>query len=135
MPVYAAQCEECGWEEDDFFVPLQDYDVLGVRCPECGEWAKRIILPVATIGPMPSKPLVVDQVGRTFDSSKQLREYMDQNPNAKVLSKNDSEWKAHKDWARNKCEARAKARGYDDHADYKRRTKAESERKKTLESG
>jgi putative FmdB family regulatory protein len=63
MPLYDFKCNKsCGYFED-MFIPLAEK--ADARCPDCGGTITVRISPVMTVGPMPSKPLRVDHIGRT----------------------------------------------------------------------
>tara|TARA_Y100000361_G_C11125888_1_gene325901 strand:- start:817 stop:1209 length:393 start_codon:yes stop_codon:yes gene_type:complete len=117
MPLYDVRCTNgCGYF-NDVFVLLKDSDKIS--CPSCGKPVVRLIRPVATVGPMPSKPLRVDQIGRTFESNEELRDYQRKNGDVEILSSSSNKWLKHKDIARNKAENRAKKQGFRD-LDHKR---------------
>ena len=85
-----------------------------IICPSCGRPVVRLVRPVATIGPMPSKPLRVDQIGRTFESNAELREYQRQNGDVEILSSTSNKWQKHKDIVRTKAERKATKNGFRD---------------------
>ena len=126
MPFYDFKCPDgCGYFHD-IFVPLAEHG--STTCPECASLMLTIIGEVATIGPMPSKPLVVGQVGRTFESGSDWREYQRDNPDCEILSSDSSAWRKHRDKAAEKAEARARKGGYRDLADKKARRKKEKDK-------
>ena len=126
MPLYDFHCKgECGYYTD-MFIPLAEVD--NAVCPDCqGEISIRIGA-VMTVGPMPSKPLKVSHVGRSFESASEYRDYQRNNPDCAILEANSTEWRKHVDVAREKAEKTAKRRGYRDLAD--QREKRGLERKK-----
>jgi len=126
MPLYDFRCKgECGYYTD-MFIPLAEVD--NAVCPDCqGEISIRIGA-VMTVGPMPSKPLKVSHVGRSFESASEYRDYKRNNPDCAILEANSTEWRKHVDVAREKAEKTAKRRGYRDLAD--QREKRGLERKK-----
>ena len=112
MPLYDVRCVSgCGYF-NDVFVLLKDADKI--ICPSCSKPVVRLVRPVATVGPMPSKPLRVDQIGRTFESNSELKEYQRQNGDVEILSSTSNKWQQHKDTARTKAEKRAKSQGFRD---------------------
>jgi len=124
MPMYDFKCPEgCGYF-NDIFVPLSQHGKT--TCPECNALMTTVIGDVALIGPMPSKPLVVGQVGRTFESGKDWREYQRNNPDCRIVSAGSTEWRKHRDVVAEKADARAKKAGYRDFADKKARRKKEN---------
>ena len=112
MPLYDFKCnKDCGYFED-MFIPLARKDEA--RCPDCGGTITTRIGSVAPIGPMPSKPLRVDHIGRTFTSNAEFRQYQRENSDCAILSADSTEWRNHVDRAREKAEKTAKKKGYRD---------------------
>jgi len=112
MPLYDFRCNGgCGYFAD-MFIPLADID--NAVCPECQAGITIRIGAVMTIGPMPSKPLKISQVGRSFESASEYRDYQRQNPDCAIIDAGSSEWRKHVDTAREKAEKTAKRRGYRD---------------------
>ena len=66
------------------------------------------------IGPMPSKPLVVKQIGRSFESAGEWRDYQRENPGCQVLSADSTAWKKHQDTVKEKVEVTSRKMGYRD---------------------
>ena len=115
MPFYDFKCTSgCGYFHD-VFVPLSKHGEQ--KCPSCGEGLTTVIGVVHTVGPMPSKPLVVNQIGRKFESRFEFDQYQRENPGFEVLSANSSKWKKHKESVRERVEASAKRMGFRDHED------------------
>jgi putative FmdB family regulatory protein len=127
MPLYDYHCSACD-VSDEVFVPLADYDPKGVPCPDCGALAKRGVPAVLTVGPMPSKPLTIKQIGRSFESNGELRRYKSEHPEARFVEPNSSEWRNHVDATRAKCEATAKKHGFRDH-DHRRQHRKDNKNK------
>ena len=126
MPVYDFKCPDgCGYFHD-IYVPLSDHGTT--TCPECAAVMTTVISEVALVGPMPSKPLVVDQVGRTFESGAEWRQYQRENPDCEILSSDSTAWRKHRDKVAEKAEARARKGGYRDLADKKERRKKERDK-------
>jgi len=124
MPMYDFKCPDgCGYF-NDIYVPLSQHGKT--TCPECDALMTTVIGDVALIGPMPSKPLVVGQVGRTFESGKDWRDYQRNNPDCRIVSAGSTEWRKHRDAVAEKADARAKKAGYRDFADKKARRKKEN---------
>jgi putative FmdB family regulatory protein len=127
MPLYDFKCPDgCGYFHD-IFVPLSQQDKT--TCPECKAVLTTIIRAVMTIGPMPSKPLVLDQVGRRFESVTEYRDYKRENADWDFLSPKSKAWQDHKDMAREKAEACAKRGGYIDLEDKRTRRKKDNAKK------
>ena len=112
MPLYEGECD-CGWHGEDI-IPLATYSEVGITCPNCGCRARTIIYPVPTIGPMPSKPIVSQQLNREFTSVSELREYERQNPGSKIISADSEYWRQHVDTVQEKSEQKAKVLGFRD---------------------
>lgn len=112
MPLYDFKCTEgCGYFED-MFVLLADRDK--VVCPSCAGPLSTVIRGVPVIGPMISKPMVVKQIGRSFESAGEWRDYQRKNPDCQVLSAGSTEWKKHRDSVKEKVEATSRKMGYRD---------------------
>tara|TARA_R110002110_G_scaffold162785_4_gene362270 strand:- start:7824 stop:8240 length:417 start_codon:yes stop_codon:yes gene_type:complete len=121
MPFYDFKCPDgCGYFAD-IFVPLAQHGKT--TCPECDSLLTTIISEVALVGPMPSKPLVVDQIGRSFENGSDWRQYQKENPGFEILSAKSSAWEKHKAKARDKVEATARRQGFRDWEDKKQHRK------------
>ena len=127
MPIYDFKCPEgCGYF-NDIFVPLAEHGKT--TCPECSAVMSTVISEVALIGPMPSKPLVVKQVGKSFESGAEWREYQRKNPDCQIVSADSAQWRKHRDLAAEKAERRARMGGYRDLEDKKKRRKKEKDKR------
>jgi hypothetical protein len=73
---------------------------------------------------MPSKPLQLDQIGRSFTSNSELRDYKQTHPEAVFLHKEDREWDEHYTDVRNRAENTVKKMGFRDVEDYRERAPA-----------
>ena len=112
MPVYDFKCPAgCGYF-NDVFVPLAQHGKT--ECPECSAVLTTVISEVALIGPMPSKPLVVKQIGKSFESESAWKKYQRENPDSAVVSADSQQWKKHRDAVREKADARSRKMGYRD---------------------
>lgn len=121
MPFYDFKCPDgCGYF-NDIFVPLAEHGKT--TCPECQGLLTTVIGDVATIGPMPSKPLVVNQIGRSFDNGADWRQYQNENPGFEILSADSSAWEKHKTKVREKVEATARRQGFRDLEDRRQQKK------------
>ena len=123
MPFYDFKCPDGHGYFHDVFVPLEKHGTT--TGPECELLLETVISEVALIGPMPSKPLVLEQAGRSFESASEYKQYQRENPGWDFLSPDSKAWKDHKDMARGKAEARAKREGYRDLDDKKAKRKKE----------
>tara|TARA_E500000305_G_C3892706_1_gene174963 strand:- start:33 stop:449 length:417 start_codon:yes stop_codon:yes gene_type:complete len=127
MPFYDFKCPEgCGYF-NDIFVPLAQHGKT--ECSDCGALLTTVISEVALIGPMPSKPLVVKQIGKSFESERDWKKYQRENPDCAIVSADSKQWRDHKDLARAKVESRSKKMGYRDFEDRKTRRKKEKDKK------
>ena len=123
MPMYDFRCDGgCGYYTD-MYIPLAEVDKA--VCPDCHSSITIRIGAVMTVGPMPSKPLKVDQIGRSFESASELREYKKQNPGWDMMSADSTSWRSHVDDCRERAERMAKRRGYRDLAQQKEKRKVE----------
>ena len=129
MPVYDFKCPAgCGYF-NDIYVPLSEHGKT--KCSDCGAVLETVISEVALIGPMPSKPLVVKQIGRSFESESEWKKYQRDNPDSAIVSADSEQWRKHRDAVREKDDARSRKMGYRDFEDRKRQRKKE----KAKESG
>ena len=114
MPIYDIACDssqECGYFED-VVISLADLD--DAVCPSCAGPIRRLLRPVRTIGPMPSKPLTIKQIGRSFESAGELRKYQKDNPDVQLLSPDSKKWRDKVSRVREKANNCAKNQGYRD---------------------
>jgi len=134
MPLYEGECRQgCGRFED--VMKVHEYEADGLICPECGLAARTIISAAPTVGPMPSKPLVIDQIGKSFTSRAEMRRYFAARPDRKIVDPNDSSFTNLKDHAHAQADASAKKLGFTDHEDRGRRIKAEAAKKQKIVRG
>ena len=134
MPLYDYRCPTCD-AEGETFIPLRDYVREGIICPTCSEKANTVLSPVRTIGPSGTRPLDMPQIGRSFTSNGELRNYLDQNPGSQLMHRDSTEWKGHRDYVRGVAEKQAKNEGHmglDDKRQYLTKTK---KRKRELATG
>lgn len=110
MPIYDLECEPCQRFLIDVFFTLTETPT----CSYCNAPARVVISPVRTVGPMPSKPLEMEAIGREFTSAKDYHNYQRANPDLEFLDKNDSKWRKHVDLARDKAEKKASRQGFRD---------------------
>ena len=115
MPLYDTSCTAGCGKFSDVFCLLENLEDL--RCSECGSAVVRLIGSVATIGPTVSKPYAFDQIGRTFESNSQWREYQRKHPETKVVSKDSSYYRDFYDGIKNHCNDSARKQGFVDHED------------------
>jgi len=114
MPLYDVRCTAgCGKKE--VYVPLSEADKI--FCPDCTQPAVRLVSPVRTIGALFSKPIEYGQIGKSFSTNEEFRQYKRDNPDAKFVEKDSTEWRSHYDEVRNHCDKKAKQQGFRDHED------------------
>lgn len=134
MPTYTGRCNEHGEFED--LMKIQEYmEVGGLTCPICEKSAVTIIKAVPTIGAMPSKPLRIDQIGKTFYSEAEKRAYFRERPDRVLVDPNDSSFVKHRDLAAEKAELAAKKLGYNDHEDRKTTEKKRTREMRQIKHG
>lgn len=133
MPTYKGVCEEHG--EGDYFLSMQGYMENGLKCGECGKEARTVIQPVRTIGPSFDRPLVLDQIGKTFTSKSEADAYFKAHPGRAIVAKNDSGFVKLRDTAREKAETKARAQGFRDLDAKKNHMRKEENIKKQISVG
>jgi len=121
MPLYDLECEPCQRFLVDVFFTLSETPT----CSYCHAPARVIISPVRTVGPMPSKPLKIKQLGKEFTSNSQWREYKEAHPDVQVLDKNDASYQEFYTEVHEKADKVAKKLGYRDHKDRGQQRKKE----------
>jgi len=114
---------------------LAEYEEKRLVCPECCEAARTIIAPALTVGPMPSKPQAIDQIGQTFTSRAEERRYFAAHPDRQVVAPNDSAFINHRDLARSKADSKAKQLGYRDHDDRTQKQRADKAQRTRIAQG
>lgn len=110
MPIYDMRCPEGDGYYPDIICSIKMRHQQA--CPACGEFLVIVPPPISVVGPMPSKPLKIDQIGRSFESNEELRQYKRENPNARFQNK--QEFRKHKDEVRERCERSARRQGFTD---------------------
>lgn len=113
MPLYDMVCDACGAFHDGVLMSIAEHDE-GMDCERCGAPTRTVIGAVAVVGPMPSKPYVLGGADVEVRSVEELRAYERENPTHRVLSKDDSWMRAHRDRARERAERVARGQGYRD---------------------
>tara|TARA_R110002020_G_scaffold255665_5_gene469426 strand:+ start:1094 stop:1519 length:426 start_codon:yes stop_codon:yes gene_type:complete len=132
--LYEGECRHgCGRFED--VLKLAEYEADGLLCPECGLQARTIINATLTVGPMPSKPRVIEQIGQSFTSRAEERAYFAKRPDRRVVGADDSAFINHRDQAREKADKKAKLMGYRDHDDRTQKVKADNAKRKKIAQG
>ena len=127
MPIYEVLCDECGLGEEYAKIAVRD----SIKCSVCGSGVERIISPVKTIGIVWDKKVSISQIGRTFNSNAEMRQYEKDNPGFTFMTRGSPEWRAKRDRSRERVEKLAKRTGYSDWDDMQKKQKA----KKTASLG
>tara|TARA_R110000824_G_scaffold120392_5_gene275729 strand:+ start:394 stop:822 length:429 start_codon:yes stop_codon:yes gene_type:complete len=133
--LYQGECTDLDCGQFEEVLPLREYEEKGLTCPICAGSARTVLCPVRTIGPMPSRPLKIDQIGQTFHSHGEQREFFKRHPNWAITPADDRGYVKHYDETRELCETEAKAQGYRDLDDKFATRKKEKRRKLDLDSG
>ena len=110
MPIYEIQCEECGPGEE--YAKIADRD--SIPCPTCEGETRRILSPVKTVGIVWDNRVHVPQIGRTFQSNSEMRQYEKENPGFAFMTKESPEWQKKRDRSRERVEKHAKRAGFSD---------------------
>ena len=111
MPIYDMHCPEHGHYED-IVCRMADRHNQGCPAEDCGEKLRITPRAVQISGFTESRPLEVAQIGRTFNTNEELRQYQRETPDAKFLSA--SERKENIRSVRERCEKSAVRQGFKD---------------------
>ena len=117
MPLYDARCPEHGRQE--VFQTLAQFQE-GLKCPICEKEMLRIVSPVTQCGPSEDRPLNIKQIGKTFTTQSQVKEYLKENPGCEMVSSSSKPWKDLKHSAREDADDHYKQQGYTDKEDYRK---------------
>ena len=133
--LYEGKCVDldCGIFEE--ILSLREYETKGLTCPTCAGGAKTVIHPVRTIGATSTRPVVMNQIGQSFESNSQMRNYFKKHPGRQVIDKDSAEWRSMYDDTRNGCDAEARGQGYRDVRHKQQSLKKERTRKRELTAG
>lgn len=134
MPLYDARCPDHGRQE--VFQLLAHFED-GLVCPICDKTVLRIVSPVAQCGPSEDNPLRIKQIGKTFTTQSQVKEYLKENPDCEMVSSSSRSWRDLKHTAREDADAHYKQQGYKDKDDYRKnihKDMAEQKREKSATS-
>ena len=129
--LYDLRCGECGFTDEDFLTGEQYQDVKAnkLKC-DCGGIVQTVIRPVMTVGPMPSKPLVVGNMEKVISSNSELRAFQKAHPDIRVTTNASGEWKKLYSNSREIADRNAKKWGFDDVDDYRTRTRIDENQKR-----
>tara|TARA_R100001443_G_scaffold5983_1_gene14767 strand:+ start:1088 stop:1489 length:402 start_codon:yes stop_codon:yes gene_type:complete len=125
MPIYEIFCEECGPGEE--YAKVADRD--NIHCPDCHREVERILSPVTTVGIIWDNRMHVPQIGRTFQSNSEMRQYEKENPGFAFMTKESPEWKKKLDRSRERVEKHAKRAGFSDWESYQKNIRKEKKKK------
>lgn len=131
MPLYDARCPDHGRQE--IFQVLAHFED-GLFCPLCDKEMLRIVSPVAQSGPSEDRPLRINQIGKSFTTQGQVKEYLKENPDCEMVSAKSKSWKDLKHAAREGADEQYRQQGYKDKDDYRqniRKDMAEQKREAT----
>tara|TARA_Y100001973_G_C5153384_1_gene309368 strand:+ start:805 stop:1215 length:411 start_codon:yes stop_codon:yes gene_type:complete len=109
MPLYDMDCPKCGHLPEEFS-KVADRET----CPYCK--GKVTLRPTVfhTAGIIWSNQEKSSQLGKTFETNAQKREWLKQNPNVRQFSKGDAYDREHKEWVADECHKVAQKAGYAD---------------------
>lgn len=114
MPTYDLHCSNCDSYVFDHVCRISDKDSVPCACGKLMETA--ILSAPVTIGATFSKPLDFEkQLGRTFETNAEFRQYMREHPEAEVVSKSDAWYTSMRDRLRNRMDVTSRKKGYRDY--------------------
>ncbi|MHC4619439.1 MAG: hypothetical protein ACYTEQ_16960 [Planctomycetota bacterium] len=112
--LYDLDCPNCGFLEDE----IRAVDEREI-CPRCEGPCKVVLAPTMTVGIVFSNAEVSSQLGRTFETNKQKRDFLKEHPNMKPMEKGGVDDRAHRDMIQVKADRTAKKLGFDSMRQYK----------------
>ncbi len=125
MPFYEVYCERCGYGEEYSKIDARN----NIKCSECTLNVERLISPVTTIGIVWDKKVSISQIGRTFNSNAEMRQYEKENPGFTFMTRDSPEWRAKRDRSRARVEKLAQRSGFKDWDDMQKKNRAEKKKK------
>ena len=133
--LYEGKCVDldCGIFEE--ILSLREYEAKGLTCPTCAGDAKTVIHPIRTIGATSTRPVVMNQIGQSFESNSQMRNYFKKHPGRHVIDKDSAEWRNMYDDTRNSADEASRAKGFTDVRQEQQLRKAARGRKRELDAG
>ena len=123
MPLYDQSCESCGLLED-MHRSIAERNVCGC----CGGEAQIIPAPIRTVGIVWSNQEHSSQLGRTFETNAQKREWLKKHPNVSEVRKGSKEDIALKEHMRSRRDQRLQAAGFKNNTEYQTELKKHSGR-------
>tara|TARA_R110002051_G_scaffold129091_1_gene202816 strand:+ start:7798 stop:8190 length:393 start_codon:yes stop_codon:yes gene_type:complete len=113
MPLYDIICPTCGLVED-VICSVEERNT----CPECaGEAQMKPIMPMS-VGIIWSNAEVSDQLGRTFETNKQKREWLKAHPRVEPMDKGSREDRDFGESIQEKADKAAQRYGFKDKRQY-----------------
>ena len=119
MPLYDINCPSCGVVED----VVCSYEERNT-CPDCGSEGSMVPIMPLTIGIVWSNQEHSSQLGRTFETNKQKREWLKKHPNVSEVRKGSTEDRNTRQVLAHRADSVAKHHGYKDVNHYKTEAKA-----------
>ena len=130
MPTYDLQCPECDAEYRNVVMSISSRGTKA--CDSCGHTPlESRSWPTGISGPTETRPLRLGGDGTVITTPGQLREYERNNPSARILAKDDSWLRKHKDNAREKAERLARKKGHNDWDAFQSHSKKEKAKAKS----
>jgi len=113
MPLYDINCPDCGLVED-VICSAEERNT----CPECGGEAQMKPIMPMSVGIIWANAEVSDQLGRTFETNKQKRDWLKAHPNAQEMTKGSREDRDFGDSIRERADKAAQKIGFKDTRQY-----------------
>jgi hypothetical protein len=124
MPLYDIECSECGIIED----VICAYEERNL-CPECGVEGKMVPIMPPTVGIVWSNQEHSKQLGRTFETNKQKREWMKKHPRVSEVRKGSTEDRDKRQSMANHADTVVKRFGYKNVRHYQAEAKKKNKKK------
>ena len=109
MLLYDLECSKCGVLEDEFR-KIEEREI----CPACAGPCRVLISPTRTVGIVWSNQEHSSQLGRTFHTNKEKRDWLKAHPNARPMAKGDSDDRKLQDSIRNQADQTMARLGHGD---------------------
>lgn len=114
MPIHEFRCT-CG-QATDMLLRMDDDVPKNIKCPACGEAARRVFHAPNIIGVMPSKPFVSG--GDVFTSNASAKAYQEAHPNERNVERSSPAWKSYLNSVRERVDTKVKGMGFRDRQHY-----------------
>lgn len=105
--MYDMRCQDCG---DEWEIACSYEERADKRCPACYGPLTHVIRGCGLTGALPSKPITFGSM--QFETNREFRNFMRENPRAREVSKSDSSFKNLHDRLSEKRESNAKKMGF-----------------------